>query len=187
VSFRQGSGHAPAWAGQVRDFWFGQPVERWWKADRELDAEIGKRFHGLWEEQRQRIAESFLGSSDEAVAAVILFDQFPRNMFRGHAEQFATDPLALAIAKGAIERGLDGHMSKDERAFLLMPFQHSENLGDQQRSLALFTELGNAEMLHYARLHHDVIERFGRFPHRNKILGRQPRPAEIEAGNVVPW
>jgi uncharacterized protein (DUF924 family) len=177
----------PVWAIEVRDFWFSQPMERWWKADLEFDAEVRKRFHDLWEEQRERTAESFLGSSDEAVAAVILFDQFPRNLFRNHAEQFATDPLALAIAKGAIERGLDGHMSEDERIFLLMPFQHSECLDDQQRSLALFTELGNAEMLRYARLHHDVIERFGRFPHRNRILGRPPRPEEIAAGNVVPW
>jgi uncharacterized protein (DUF924 family) len=175
------------WVDAVRTFWFGQAKEQWWKSDPEFDATIRKRFHKIWEEQRARTPESFLGSSDEAVAAIILFDQFPRNMFRGHAEQFATDPLALAIARGAVDRGLDGHMSRDERSFLLMPFQHSENLDDQQRSLALFTELGDAEMLRYARLHHDVIERFGRFPHRNRVLGRQPRADEIAAGDVVPW
>lgn len=175
------------WAADVRSYWFGLRPEQWWKADPDRDAEICERFLDLWEELRERTAASFLGSSDEAVAAVILFDQFPRNMFRGTAEQFATDPLALAIADGALERGLDGHMSKDERVFLQMPFQHSERLEDQQRSLLLFTELGDPELLRYARLHHDVIARFGRFPHRNAILGRTPRADEIAAGDVTPW
>ncbi|HEY1146404.1 MAG TPA: DUF924 family protein, partial [Allosphingosinicella sp.] len=100
---------------------------------------------------------------------------------------FATDPLALAIAKGAIEKGLDEQLPSDRRAFLYMPFQHSELLDDQERSLLLFTALGDTHMLRYARLHHDVIARFGRFPHRNRMLGRAPRPDEIAAGVVVPW
>lgn len=177
----------PEWVAEVRSFWFGQPHDRWWRGGADFDAEIRERFLGLWEEQRERTPESFLGSSDEAVAAVLLFDQFPRNMFRGTAEQFATDPLALAVAKAALTRGLDGHMSKDERTFLQMPLEHSENLDDQQRSVALFTALGDPKLLGYARKHHDVIERFGRFPHRNAILGRQPRPEEVAAGKVVPW
>lgn len=175
------------WTGQVRDFWLGLDPSRWWKPDPKLDDEIKERFLELWQDLRERTPESFLGSSDEAVAAVILFDQFPRNMFRGHADSFATDPLALTIAKGALDRGLDGHMSKAERGFLLMPFQHSENLQDQRRSLLLFSELGDPQQLHYARLHHDVIERFGRFPHRNAMLGRQPRADEIAAGDVTPF
>jgi uncharacterized protein (DUF924 family) len=118
---------------------------------------------------------------------VILFDQFPRNMFRGHADQFSTDPLALAIAKGAVDRDLDEQLEPQERGFLYMPFQHSEELDDQKRSLLLFTRLGNDEQLKYAKLHFDIIERFGRFPHRNEILGRSPRPEEVEAGEVFPW
>jgi uncharacterized protein (DUF924 family) len=118
---------------------------------------------------------------------VILFDQFPRNMFRGHAEQFATDHLGLQIAKAAIDRGYDEQLSGPERGFLYMPFQHSEDLDDQERSLLLFAGLGDPEQLRFARLHHDVIARFGRFPHRNPILGRTPRQPEIEAGDVVPW
>lgn len=175
------------WVTEVRSFWFAQPPERWWRGGADFDAEIRDRFLHLWEEWRERLPESFLGSADEAVAAVLLFDQFPRNMFRRTAEQFSTDPLALAIAKGALDRGLDGHMSKDERTFLQMPFQHSENLDDQERSVALFTALADTELLGYAKKHYDVIARFGRFPHRNPILGRQPRPDEIAAGNVVPW
>ena len=175
------------WQGEVLSFWFGLRPEQWWKADPGLDREIRKRFEALWEEQRQRPVAAFLSAPRDAVAAVILFDQFPRNMHRGHSDQFATDHLALAIARDAVDRGLDDAMSPAERGFLYMPFQHSEKLADQQRSVALFTALGDQHQLRYAKLHHDVIERFGRFPHRNAILGRTPRPAEIEAGDVVPW
>ncbi|HEY0043190.1 MAG TPA: DUF924 family protein [Allosphingosinicella sp.] len=173
-------------ADEILSYWFSLRLEQWWR-DRGLDAEIAERFGALWEEQSGRMAGDFLGSAREALAAVILFDQFPRNMFRGHADQFATDHLALAVAKGAIEGGFDEALGVAERGFLYMPFQHSEDLGDQKRSLVLFTALGDAEQLRYARLHHDVIERFGRFPHRNAVLGRTPRPEELAAGDVVPW
>ena len=176
-----------AWRDEVLAFWFALDKAQWWKADPALDAEIRDRFLALWEEERENVPEAFLGSARDALAAVILFDQFPRNMFRGHADQFSTDPLALAVAKGAVERRLDEAMSPAERGFLYMPFQHSEDLEDQKRSVALFTALGDDYQLGYAIRHHDVIERFGRFPHRNSILGRPPRPAEVEAGNVVPW
>ena len=175
------------WQDEVLAFWFGLTEEQWWKADPALDGEIRERFLDLWEEQRENMPEAFLGSPRDAVAAIILFDQFPRNMLRGHADQFSTDPLALAVAKGAVERGLDRAMSPAERGFLYMPFQHSEDLDDQRKSVALFTALGDDYQLGYAKKHHDVIERFGRFPHRNAVLGRPPRPAEIAAGNVVPW
>jgi uncharacterized protein (DUF924 family) len=176
-----------AWQDDVLAFWFGLTREQWWKADAALDAEIKERFLDLWETERENLPGAFLGSARDAVAAVILFDQFPRNMFRGHADQFSTDLLALAIAKGAVDRRLDAAMSPAERGFLYMPFQHSEDFGDQQRSLALFTALGDDYQLGYAKKHHDVIARFGRFPHRNAILGRPPRSDEVEAGNVTPW
>jgi len=118
---------------------------------------------------------------------VILFDQFPRNMFRGHADQFSTDHLARAIAEAAVDAGLDDELEPRERQFLYMPFQHSEDLEDQNRSVLLFTRLGEAEQLGYAKKHRDVIARFGRFPHRNAMLGRAPRPDEIAAGDVFPW
>ena len=175
------------WVGEVRDYWFGLSPEQWWKADPALDSQIRERFLDLWDEQGRRPISDFLGSPEEALAAVILFDQFSRNMFRGHADSFATDHMALAIAKAAIDRGYDDRLSPAERGFLYMPFQHSEDLDDQQRSVLLFTVLRDDYQLRFAKLHHDVIERFGRFPHRNKILGREPRPAEIEAGEVFPW
>jgi uncharacterized protein (DUF924 family) len=175
------------WAQEVLDFWFGLRPEQWWKADPELDKDIVESFDELWEEQRQFPAETFLNSPEEALAAVILFDQFPRNMFRDHADSFSTDHLALTIAKSAVNLGYDEALTPQQRGFLYMPFQHSEDLDDQLRSLGLFTALGDPEQLRFARLHHDVIQRFGRFPHRNAMLGRKPRAEEIAAGNVVPW
>ncbi len=108
-------------------------------------------------------------------------------MFRGHAEQFATDHLALAVAKAAIDRKYDEELAPNERAFLYMPFQHSENLADQKRSVLLFTELGNDQWLDHAKKHLGVIERFGRFPHRNAMLGRAPRADELAAGDADPF
>jgi len=175
------------WARDVLGFWFAQPAERWFRGGDAFDEEVRTRFLKVWEDRRERLPDEYLDAPDHALAAIILFDQLPRNMFRGHADQFATDPLALAIAKGAIERGYDDGMPAERRQFLYMPFQHSEELRDQQRSLLLFTALGEPEQLRYARLHHDVIARFGRFPHRNAILGRKPRAEEIAAGDVVPW
>lgn len=176
-----------AWLGDILDFWFGLRPEQWWTVDPELDDAVRERFGALWEEQRAFPASHFLGSADEALAAIILFDQLPRNMFRGHADQFATDHLALAIAKAAVDRGYDEQVEQPRRAFFYMPFEHSEDLDEQRRAMALFTALGDPELLRFAKLHHDVIKRFGRFPHRNAILGRAPRPDEIAAGDVVPW
>ncbi len=166
----------------ILDFWFGEiGPDRWWARSEETDQVCTARFRGLWQEWRGRVPESFLGSPRAALAGVILFDQLPRNMFRGHADAFSTDPLALAISRGAVDRGLDEALSDDERSFLYMPFQHSETIADQDRSLLLFTALGNANNLDFARKHRDMITRYGRFPARNAALGRANRPGE-EAG-----
>jgi uncharacterized protein (DUF924 family) len=177
---------AEGWTREVINFWFGLAPEQWWTADRILDEEVRERFLELWEEQRQGLIASFLGDPETALAAIILFDQLPRNMFRGHADSFATDHMALAIAREAIERGYDDQIAADRRGFLYLPFEHSEKLADQLRSLTLFTALGDEKMLAYAHKHHDVIARFGRFPHRNAMLGRAPRPDEMAAGDVDP-
>ncbi len=175
------------WRGDILKFWFALPPERWWKSDPEFDNEIRRRFLKLWREKRQLPASRFLDHPLTALAGVLLFDQFPRNMFRGHAEQFATDPLALGIAGGAVDRGFDDQLERHERGFLYMPFQHSEDLAQQRRSLLLFTALSDDRMLDYAHKHHDVIARFARFPHRNAMLGRSPRAEEVAAGDVFPW
>ena len=176
-----------AWVAEVLDFWFSQSKPDWWQGSSEFDEEIRERFAIEWARQARREASAFLADAETALAAVILFDQFSRNMFRKSADQFATDHLALAIARGAVERHYGDGMTAERRAFLYMPFQHSEDLRDQVQSLLLFTALGNDEMLRYARLHHEVIERFGRFPHRNAVLGRKPTAMEQAAGDAVPW
>ena len=175
------------WRSDVLSFWFGLKSEQWWTADPELDHRVRQLFLKLWAAKRQLPVTAFLSDPLTAAAAVVLFDQFPRNMFRGHAEQFATDHLALEIARNAVRLGFDEDLEPAERGFLYMPFQHSEKLADQRQSLQLFTRLGDAKQLGYARKHHDIIERFGRFPHRNAMLGRAPRPDEIAAGDVAPW
>jgi len=175
------------WRGDVLKFWFGLDPRQWWKSDADLDHRIKQRFLKLWAEKRELPVDAFLTDPLTALAGVILFDQLPRNMFRGNAEQFATDHLAVAIAKGAVDKGFDEELEPKERGFLYMPFQHSENLDDQNRSLLLFTKLGDDYQLGYAKKHHAIIERFGRFPHRNAMLGRAPRADEIAAGDIFPW
>ena len=166
------------WQRDVLTYWFGLTPEQWWKPDAALDKDIRERFLQLWELKRQLPPSSFVDDALTAIAAVILFDQFPRNMFRDHADHFSTDHLALAIARQAVELGFDDKLQPQERGFLYMPLQHSENLADQKRSVQLFTALGDNYLLGYAQKHHDVIERFGRFPHRNPALGREPTEAE---------
>ena len=175
------------WRADVLKFWLALKPEQWWDGGPELDHRIRQNFLKLWTEKRQLPVDAFLADPLTAAAAVILFDQFPRNMFRGSAEQFATDHLALAIARGALDAGYDQELAHDERKFLIMPFEHSENLDDQNRSVLLFTQLGDEEQVLYAKKHRDVIERFGRFPNRNAILGRAPRPDELAASDLELW
>jgi len=175
------------WRRDVLKFWFGLDEAQWWNGVPELDHRIRQQFLKLWVEQRQLPADSFLDDPLTALAAVILFDQFPRNMFRDNADQFATDHLALAIVRGAVDRKFDDELQSVERNFLYLPFEHSEDIGDQDRSLLLQTATGNAVFGKAALKHRDVIARFGRFPHRNVILGRASRPDEIAAGNPTPF
>jgi uncharacterized protein (DUF924 family) len=175
------------WRADVLKFWFRLEPKQWWNGGSELDHRIRQNFLKLWFDERQLPVEAFLTDPLTAVAAVILFDQFPRNMFRGHADAYSTDHLALAIAKGALDRDFDEQLAPEERKFLYMPFQHSEHIDDQNRAVLLFTELCDDEQIKYANHHRDIIAKFGRFPHRNAILGRTSRPGEIEAGADKPW
>jgi uncharacterized protein (DUF924 family) len=175
------------WRSDVLKFWFGLTHEQHFSTDPALDHRIKQQFLKLWAEKRQLPVDSFLTDPLTALAGVILFDQLPRNMFRGHADQFATDHLALATAKAAVDRVLDEQLEPIQRNFLYMPLQHSENLDDQNRAVLLQSATGDARFADAARRHRDVIERFGRFPHRNAMLGRAPRSDELAAGMVVPW
>jgi uncharacterized protein (DUF924 family) len=175
------------WRSDVLKFWFDLDYDQWWKADPALDHRVRQQFLKLWSEKRQLPADAFLADPLTAIAAVILFDQFPRNMFRGHADQFATDHLALEIARRAVAREYDEQLEGFERNFLYMPFEHSEDLDDQNQAVLLQSQTGDKRFIDAAEKHRDVIKRFGRFPHRNAILGRTPRSEEAAAGDVVPW
>jgi uncharacterized protein (DUF924 family) len=168
-----------AWVGEVLDFWFRElPREAWFRKDSDVDRTIHDRFLALYDKLAVCTADDLSASADKALAAVIVLDQFPRNMFRDTANAFATDGLALAIAKQAIARGLDQELLRERRIFLYLPFEHSELIADQLRCIELTEKLGDAEYGRYARLHHDVVARFGRFPHRNALLGRVSTPEE---------
>ena len=130
---------------------------------------------------RSQPADAFLTDPDTALAATILFDQVPRNLFRVHANAFATDDLARAIARGIVAKGWDQNWSDDRRQFAYLPFEHSEDIADQRESLRLFSQLADPMFHDYAQEHFDIIDRFGRFPHRNAVLGRTTRPEEEAA------
>ena len=166
------------WAELIVRYWFEElQPQAWFRKDERVDAAIRERF-GALHEALARIRPEQLSSPLECVAAVIALDQFPRNMFRGSPRAFATDALALAISQHAIATKLDEQLTRQQRLFLYMPFQHSEDRAVQARSIQLFTQLG--ENLGYAQQHKDIIDRFGRFPHRNQVLGRASTPEESQ-------
>ena len=145
VTLRQGSGQDEAWVRAVLDFWFSHGWDDWWRRTRPSISRSGTASSSSGRGSARTCPSIFSAPPTSALAAILLFDQFPRNMFRGHADQFSTDPLALAVAKGAVERGYDDGMTPARRGFLYMPFQHSEDLRDQRQSLLLFTALGDPE------------------------------------------
>ncbi|WP_027546979.1 DUF924 family protein [Bradyrhizobium sp. WSM2254] len=161
-------------------FWREAGRERWYKHSEAFDAEVRRRFLALWQKAAAGELASWEASDDGALALVIVLDQFPRNMFRGDPRTFSSDALAREIARRAIARGADRRIDPALLEFLYMPFMHSEHLPDQLHCIALFQDADNAENLKYAREHADIIRRFGRFPHRNRVLGR-PTTEEEQA------
>lgn len=163
----------------VLDFWFGE-LQRadWFRVDADLDRRITERLFDLHEAVVARIPDAAYRSPDAALATILLFDQFPRNAFRGTPQAFATDGLAVQLAEATVQSGLDSAMPADRRVFAYLPFEHSETLADQDLSVELISALGDDEYTRYAHAHRDVIARFGRFPHRNAILGRASTPEE---------
>lgn len=170
------------WSRQLLGFWFEDHGEAdWFGGNAEFDAAVTTRFTEWRHVLRGQPVEAFLFNAETALAAVILFDQVPRNSYRGGAEAFATDHAALAISRRALELGLDAGLGKDQRLFLYLPFEHSEDMDDQRESVRLIGGLGDQRLLQFALDHQAMIDHFGRFPHRNKALGRPDRPGEAEA------
>jgi uncharacterized protein (DUF924 family) len=165
-------------ADEIVSFWRAAGPDRWFNKDASFDEEIRQRFLESHEAAAAGKLTDWEQSAQGALALLILLDQFPRNMFRGDARAFATDPLARAIAAGAIVRGFDSQVPTEMRSFFYLPFQHSEDLADQERGIAFYKAIGDVENLKWAELHADIIRRFGRFPHRNAVLGRTTTPQE---------
>jgi uncharacterized protein (DUF924 family) len=165
-------------AEDVLAFWRAAGPERWFESDDAFDAAIRERFTVTYEDGAAGLLSAWENSPEGALALVIVLDQFPRNMFRGSARSFAADLLARAVARRAIERGFDQRIAMPERSFFYLPFEHSEELADQERAVALMGATGDADLLKWAELHADIVRRFGRFPHRNAMLGRVTTPEE---------
>ena len=169
----------PDWVGQVLRYWFDEIGEKhWFDASPQLDAQIRERFSELLRRISASQVSAF-ATPRALLAAVIVLDQFSRNIFRGTADAYAADPLARRLADTAISRGYDLELHPVQREFLYMPLQHSEDPKDQARSVELFEKLGDKHSLKYALAHKSIIDRFGRFPHRNAILGRTSSADEI--------
>jgi uncharacterized protein (DUF924 family) len=173
----------------VLDFWFGAKDsadygkyrEIWFRAATPaFDQEIRDKFLATHEAAARGELDDAMETADGSLALLVLLDQFPRNMFRGSARAFATDAKARAVAKHAIAKGFDQQVPTGMRGFFYLPFEHAEDLADQEDGVRLFEKLGEGEGLRYAVEHRDVIKRFGRFPHRNAVLGRASTPEEIE-------
>jgi uncharacterized protein (DUF924 family) len=162
----------------VLAFWRGAGDERWYKRDDAFDAGVRERFLALWQKAIAGELSSWETTDDGALALVILLDQLPRNMFRGDAKAYSSDTLARDVAHRALSRGTDRRIEAPLLQFLYLPFMHSEDLADQLRCVDLFRGTGDTENLQYAEAHADIIRRFGRFPHRNRVLGRTTTPEE---------
>lgn len=179
-------------ASQVLDFWFGAPGtaehgahrEMWFGGGPAVDAEIATRFGALYERGVSGELDHWRDDARACLALILLLDQFPRNMFRGAARSFATDAKALGVAREAVARGYDRNLDLAFQQFYYLPFQHSEDLADQRRSVELFRasaeDAKKEEGVRYAVQHLEIIERFGRFPHRNAILGRDSTAEELK-------
>jgi uncharacterized protein (DUF924 family) len=162
----------------ILDFWRTAGPDRWWTKNDTFDAEVRDRFTHVWDTARNGELSSWQASDNGALALIIALDQFPRNIFRDSARAFSTDAAAREVASRAIAEGCDHRVEAALRAFMYLPFMHSENLADQERCVELLHRSGDEENLKFAQVHADIIRKFGRFPHRNPILGREMKPEE---------
>jgi uncharacterized protein (DUF924 family) len=169
-------------------FWREAGRDAWYERNDAFDAEVRRRFLALWQKAVAGELSSWEETDEGALALVIVLDQFPRNMFRGKSQAFASDAQARDVARHAIARGADQRIDPVLLEFLYLPFMHSEHLPDQLHCVALFQNTDNAENLKYAREHADIIQRFGRFPHRNRLLDRattEEEQAFLDAGGFA--
>ncbi len=184
----------------ILTFWFGtcnsaeeiseQKKALWWGKDEQIDQEIAERFRPVMESVANSELDHWRESANGLLASIICTDQFPRNVFRGNAKSFAYDPVALGLAQQAVATHVDLELSPIQRVFVYLPFEHSEDMAMQTQSLELFNKLHDevaeedkelfSGYIDFARRHLEIVDRFGRFPHRNELLGRDSTPEELE-------
>lgn len=173
---------------EILEYWFSTDVAAlWFKSTDEFDVSLKNRYGIVWQQAADGLLDHLKETSRGAVALVIILDQFPLNMFRGQGKRYSTEAKSRVIASFAIENHLDAALSDKQKAFLYLPFMHSEDINDQQRSIGLFDAAGLSDNAKYARHHYGVIERFGRFPHRNKELGRESTVEETAYLKTTNW
>jgi uncharacterized protein (DUF924 family) len=163
------------------DFWFSEEASKhWFNSTREFDQQLLAEYGSYWQQAKIGELDQWGETAIGSLALVILLDQIPLNIFRGKPDSFSTEALSIVVARAAIERGFDTELTTRQKSFLYMPFMHSENLQDQALALELFDQPGLEGNLKFSKHHYDIVERFGQFPHRNEILGRENSQAEIE-------
>lgn len=167
-------------ADEVSSFWFEAGEKRWFTKDAAFDGALAVRFGEALKQARHGAFDHWAETPEGMLGLIILLDQVPRNIHRGSPLAFAADARALRHARGAVARGFHLRMPAPRAMWLIMPFEHAEDIDAQERCMALFASIGLNDMVHWAKIHRDIIARFGRFPHRNKVLGRTSTPAELE-------
>lgn len=169
---------------QIKDilnFWYTPPMsEHWFNSTPAIDTEIRERFESTWAEAKIGNLDTWKQTAEGCLALCIVLDQFPLNMYRGEARSFSTEQQAVAVTKYALAQDFDQQLAPERVMFLYMPLMHSEHLVDQDESVRLFTAVGLIENARFAEHHRGIVQRFGRFPHRNVVLGRESTPAELE-------
>lgn len=164
----------------ILDFWYSEPMrQHWFKSNPEIDQQIRQRYEMVWKQAVCRELDSWQQQAKGCLALVIIFDQFPLNMFRKQAQSFSTEQRAVSVTKYALEQCFDKELPKEQVSFLYMPLMHSESMADQDLCVRLFEEADLEENLRFARHHREIVRQFGRFPHRNAILGRSSTPEEV--------
>lgn len=166
---------------EIIDYWFDKKTKPFWfKSTDDFDLSLRGKYFGVYNAAKNLELNLWQQEISGALALVIILDQFPLNMFRGLPQSFETEALSREIAKGAIHNGFDAELTDEQKGFLYMPYMHSEEIKDQDESLILFNQKGLEHNLRLAKHHYEIIKEFGRFPHRNKILGRESTEAELK-------
>jgi uncharacterized protein (DUF924 family) len=166
---------------ELIDFWFSAEVSKlWYNSTPVFDQQLREGYLDLWQQASQGELQHWQETALSSLALVILLDQFPLNMFRGSAQCYSSEARSREVACAAIDRGFDRELAAEQCSFMYMPFMHSEDIEDQRLAIKLFSQPGLESNLRFAKHHHGIIEKFGRFPHRNAVLGRDNTDAEIE-------